>query len=986
VSSPDQLTGGIDAGNAAAEQVWSRRARLLLRHLPVVCGAVSIAIGTFVLIGWLLGRLEWTTILPNLPAMTANSALMAVFAGIALILAAPPTASRERSVIRALLALTIAVIATLTLAEHILGVDFGIDRVIASPEPIRFRQHLGRPSPQTATAFLLLAASLIVINRRTARGRRPAEALALLAGIIPLVALLGYIFGSAALYGPFALYPYTGMGVATAVALIALSAGTMAARAEVGVLSVFMASDSGGLAARQLVTWLFVLAVVTCTFELGARLGLYSPTMGSAFIALFGATVGSALILSLSRRLSRIDAERNAIQEQLRRSRERFDLALQGAKLAAWDWHVNSGEVIYSPRWAEMRGYRPDEISPTVESWRASVHPDDRAATEQALTDHFRGRTPEYESEHRIHTKSGDWIWVLGRGKVFERDGRGRPTRMVGTALDITARKRLETELRLAEARSSGILSISADAIVSMSDDHRITSFNEGATKIFGYSNDEIIGAPIETLMPERFRRRHQGHVAKFAAAPEASRHMGERAMVIVGLRKNGEKFPVDAAISKLEVGGTRIFTVALRDMTEQQRREREQAILAQVGSILAASLDYETTLPEVAQLAVGSFADFCVADLLDDGDVRRLTAAHRDPSHLWIRDTLLAVPAGLLREGLLGPVLVTKRASLTEHARTHALLPGTQAATRQRLVDAIGLPSVISAPLLAHGKPLGAITFIRTSASRPYDQPDLRVAEAIAERAALSIESGQLYRAAQRAIQARDDMMGIVAHDLRNPLGTILMQASFLRDLGVGEGENLASIERAAKRMNRLIQDLLDVTRMEAGRLSLEHEPVDTRRLLADAVESQQGHASSAKLDLRLEVPPDTPAVRGDRDRLLQVFENLIGNAIKFTEPGGRITVAARPRSGEVVFSVSDTGAGVEPEDVPHLFDRFWQARGTGREGAGLGLPIVKGLVEAHGGRIWVESEPLRGSTFYFAIPAAARPEAARPKRTLHG
>jgi len=181
-----------------------------------------------------------------------------------------------------------------------------------------------------------------------------------------------------------------------------------------------------------------------------------------------------------------------------------------------------------------------------------------------------------------------------------------------------------------------------------------------------------------------------------------------------------------------------------------------------------------------------------------------------------------------------------------------------------------------------------------------------------------------------------------------------------------------LEVIYDAANRMNRLIQDLLDVALMEAGQLTVQPARLSPRELIAGAVDVQRPLASSSSLELRVDVDRDVPVVWGDRDRLLQVLENLIGNAIKFTEPGGSVVVGATSRDREVVFWVADTGSGITPEDVPRIFDRFWQGTRPGRQGAGLGLPIAKGIVEAQGGRIWVESTPGQGSTLFFTIPKA--------------
>jgi PAS domain S-box-containing protein len=420
--------------------------------------------------------------------------------------------------------------------------------------------------------------------------------------------------------------------------------------------------------------------------------------------------------------------------------------------------------------------------------------------------------------EWLLRRKDGSYVPVEVSAKILA-DGRWQ-----GFVRDISERKRfqreadsaseqlraLTEELRLSEARATGILAISADAIISIDETQRITQFNDGARTIFGYSQREAIGAPLEMLMPERFRAAHRSHVTRFAGESRAARRMGTRDVPIVGLRKNGEEFPADAAISRLEVGGKRILTVVVRDVTEQKRIENEQRLL---------------------------------------------------------------------------------------------------------------------------------------------------------------------YEEARRAMKVRDEVLSIVAHDLRNPLSAILIETQIL-EAGARQPERRAQppgeqIRRAAKRMNALIQDLLDVTRLEAGALTLDLRRLPAAQIVADAVDSQAALAARASLELRSEVSPGLPELAGDRDRLRQVFENLIGNAIKFTPPGGCITVSAVRQAACVRFAVGDTGPGIAVEDQPHLFDRFWQGRER-RHGAGLGLPIVKGIVEAHGGRVWIDSPPGLGTSVFFTIPIA--------------
>jgi signal transduction histidine kinase len=312
-----------------------------------------------------------------------------------------------------------------------------------------------------------------------------------------------------------------------------------------------------------------------------------------------------------------------------------------------------------------------------------------------------------------------------------------------------------------------------------------------------------------------------------------------------------------------------------------------------------------------------------------------------------------------------------------------------TTVAPELPLCSGIEAHSVLSVPLLAHGQRIGTMTFVSATPGRVFGPEDMHLADELAVRAGLAIDNARLYREARHAVQVRDDVLAIVAHDLRNPLNAILVQSQMLFRRG-GEPERrsqrpVEAIRRNATRMNRLIEDLLDVTRLEADGLSIEPARVSAGAVACEAVENQLPAASSAGLDVRLEIARDLPDVWADRERLLQVLENLIVNAIKFTESGGRIVVGAESLDGEDVFWVSDTGRGIAAQDLGHVFDRFWQSSRGGRRGTGLGLPIVKGLVEAHGGRVWVESAPGRGSTFRFTIPTTPRSgqrETAPPRR----
>lgn len=547
---------------------------------------------------------------------------------------------------------------------------------------------------------------------------------------------------------------------------------------------------------------------------------------------------------------------------------------------------------------------------------------------------------------------------------------------------DISQLKRTELALRESEAKYSGIVSISADAIITIDEAQRITIFNDGAERIFGYARREVIGAPLDVLLPARFWEVHRRHVAAFLGAPATSRQMGERGANIVGIRKTGEEFPAEAAISKLEIGDRRLLTVALRDITERKRVQREQETLAEAGAAIVSSLNCRETLEAIARLVVSRVADLCGIYLFDGPEPMRVTLTANEPAKASVCEQLARRP---LSQSYVRswPVAQTGRAELIADVTPERLERLAQDPEHLRLLRELDPRSSLTAPLSAGGRVFGALLLASSTPAR-FAERDVAFAMELARRAGLAIENARLYEAAQRATRARDEVLAVVAHDVRNPLATIQLAAVALeRDLerdGASEhSRKLAVISRSVDRANRLIQDLLDTTRIDAGALSIARAALDTRQVLADVVEAQRPLASSADIALDLDVPEALPALWADRDRVLQVFENLVGNAIKFTPAGGRITIGAVPKVGEVLFRVADTGAGIREENLAHIFDRFWRAPGEVRRGAGLGLPIAKGIVEAHGGHLWVESQPGRGTVFYFTI-ASASSGATRP------
>jgi signal transduction histidine kinase len=385
----------------------------------------------------------------------------------------------------------------------------------------------------------------------------------------------------------------------------------------------------------------------------------------------------------------------------------------------------------------------------------------------------------------------------------------------------------------------------------------------------------------------------------------------------------------------------------------------------------------------------------FGLAALIVGSTTTRLRAAERDMRERRDRIAELQdATAELSRATTVAEVgrVAVSRASALSALRYGALLVGRD--DELKLLASYGEPSSpppapgasanhVRLPLRYGDRVVGALAleFVEAYAPSEADRGLLQLFADAAAAAFVRAQSfdveRQLREAAEGLARAREEVLAIVAHDLRNPLNTILGASSLLEDDAhdaAQEREILAMVRRAVERMNRMLGDLLDVTRIEAGRLVIEAEPVPVRDLLTQTAESWNAIAAERGLSLDVGAAPESVVVFADRSRVLQVLDNLVGNAVKFSNGGGRIEVRSafdERVPAEVLFTVSDTGPGIAPEVKKGLFERFWQAKPSDRRGVGLGLAICKGIVEAHGGRIWCESEPGRGTTFSFTLPA---------------
>lgn len=516
------------------------------------------------------------------------------------------------------------------------------------------------------------------------------------------------------------------------------------------------------------------------------------------------------------------------------------------------------------------------------------------------------------------------------------------------------------------------IVEIAADAVICMDAFQRVTFFNKGAETIFGYTPEEIVGERIETLIPERYRANHARQVAEFGRSQVTARRMGER-REIAGLRKNGEEFPAEAAISQVHhEDGEVVYAVVLRDVSVRKRFEQRERFLAEAGEKLAASFGSTETLTQVARLAVPAFADGCILENRVATGFQAGATAHVDVAIEEIMDEI----------GLAGARLPPKGHPLVEilEKRSPVLIQSNAA---QRLLEASTMPAYLTAvramnpksalflPLIAREQLIGALSLFRANAG--FDGDDLAFAEDLARLTALALDNARLHDTVRASLRARDEMVGVVSHDLRNPVAAVkMLSRALLSDSPDSKQaqENIELISQAAEQMDALIRDLLDVNRLDAGRLRIAPVAVEPSTLLTDALQTLRPLVEAKGIALDLQIETGLPKVMADRERIQQTLSNLVGNAIKFSPSGSKIVVVARRDTDGVVISVLDSGSGIDPEHVPKVFDRYWQSSRTDRQGAGLGLAIAKGIVETHGGRIWIESKPGEGTAASFTLP----------------
>ncbi|NVB78995.1 MAG: PAS domain S-box protein [Kofleriaceae bacterium] len=641
-----------------------------------------------------------------------------------------------------------------------------------------------------------------------------------------------------------------------------------------------------------------------------------------------------------------------------------------------------------SPTWREFTG-QSEEQWRTGDAWDP-IHVDDRARLADAWAAAKASGMP-LDVELRLRRHDGEYVWMATRAVSF-RNADGSVREWFGVTFDISDRKLAELDRERALDLLRTTLRSIGDAVISTDATGAVAFMNPVAERLTAWTTNEARGRRLHDVFPifnEETGATVENPVDKVL-----------REGVVVGLanhtvlqRRDGSRVPIDdsAAPIRNDAGLLEGVVLVFRDASEEKRNYYRRIFLARATEEIAAALDYRDALRRVAKLACPRMADWVSVEILDpaSGKLQQIAVEHVDPTKFALAQELARrYPSDLDAPTGAPNVIRTGRSELYAEIPRALLEAIAKDAEHLRLIGDLHLQSAMVVPLRGAREVFGAITFCFADDGRRYTEDDVQLAEELSERISLMIERRRVEEQAELANRMKDEFLATVSHELRTPLQAILGYGAMLQQKVAPDPDRaLAVIMRNAEAQARLIDDLLDMSRILSGKLRLKLARIEVSSALSAALDAMEPAATARDQQLTLDIDDDLGFIFGDFDRLQQIVWNLLSNAVKFTQRGGSIAVRAKRLGSSVRIEVTDTGRGIPTDQLSSVFDRFRQADGSSTRahgGLGLGLAIVKYLVEAHGGTVAAESPgPDRGATFVVSLPthldALAQPPSPR-------
>lgn len=416
---------------------------------------------------------------------------------------------------------------------------------------------------------------------------------------------------------------------------------------------------------------------------------------------------------------------------------------------------------------------------------------------------------------------------------------------------------------------------------------------------------------------------------------------------------------------------------IAITYHQERQYIENNLKYLAEASKILGSSLDYQTTLNTIAKLAVPQIADWCGVDILEGTNkIRQVAVAHVDPQKVkWAKKIRRSQGVDFASNQGLARVLKTGQAEIYPVISDEMLQSSAKSEKDLELMKSIGFRSAMIVPILFQKRPVGAITFVTTETNRHYNQADLLMAEELGTRASVAIENARLYRKSQDAISLRDDFISVASHELKTPITSVKVFTQVLKKHSeqIGDSKAVAHLNTMDKQLNKLtelVYDLLNISKIQAGKMEFKYEYFDFDSLVKEIVNVLQQIEERHTIVIEGQT---NKKVYGDQERIGQVFNNLITNAIKYSPKSKEIVIKLSSDEKYVQVGVQDFGIGMAKEHLSKIFERFYRVYDTTDKtfpGLGIGLYICAEIVKRHGGKLWVESDLGKGSNFLFRLP----------------